>query len=78
MIRRLISKLKEKIDTYMDELIECMLILVSNEPYWKREPLAQLQTATIEEPKDSNITAIIVDSEINSREGQAVPCGTTS
>jgi hypothetical protein len=78
LIRRLISKLK-KFGTYMDELWECMLILVSNEPYWKREELlAQLQTATIEEPKDSNITAVIVGFEIDSQEGQTVPCGTTS
>jgi hypothetical protein len=80
MIRRSLGNFKEKIDSYINNLIDGLLILVSIEPYWKREEpegSASAQTAPTEDTEDDYVTMIMMDSEDNSnQDNQIVPCNT--
>ena len=63
LTKRLIIGLKEKIDNFMDNIIEDLLILFSNEPYWKREEIIQIQTMPTKDAKDYIKMGLIVDFE---------------
>jgi hypothetical protein len=82
MIKRSFGKLKEKIDNYMDNLVDDLLILVSNEPHWKREEreeMAQTREAPTEDRENNFVTVMMVDTKTSSsQDDQTVPCDTTS
>lgn len=65
LIKRFIRELK-KIDNHMDSVIEYLLILFSNEPYWKREDFVQAQTVPIKDPKKQHQHWCNSESEISS------------
>jgi hypothetical protein len=74
--------MKEKIDNYIDNLIDSLLILVSNEPYWKREELEEVASAhttptPTEDAKDNFVTMIMMGAEDSgNQDNQTVPCNT--
>lgn len=60
LIKRFIRELK-KIDNHMDSVIEYLLILFSNEPYWKREDFVQAQTVPIKDQKNNISIGVIAN-----------------